>query len=292
MKIVFCSCCKLQSIPRQPTWTRVQEQRPDALVLLGDNIYLEHDHHTDPTRLTNELTQLYAAQHAEANFKEMLQDITARNARLFATYDDHDFLGNNRYGGDHDPVLREAARDALVKAFNPPRTGSDVYSATRLGDVLLLMIDARFYRTARSVSGKNRDAILGVTQWEWLEKELAAATSKFIILASSTTFHRFGDESWEDYPAAFERLRGLLSKRPGALVISGDIHNNQFYDDSGVLELISSGVSRRGLLFGGLRENFGVLDFDADGVNVQFQGRKRKDQASFRIPLNNWNLDA
>ena len=90
--------------------------------------------------------------------------------------------------------------------------------------------------------------------------------------------------------AAFERLRQLIGNRKGALLISGDIHSNQSYDDSGVIELVSSGVSRRGIVFGGLRENFAVLAFGKQGVSVQFRGRKKRDQASFRIELDEWTL--
>ena len=31
-----------------------------------------------------------------------------------------------------------------------------------------------------------------------------------LVVASSTTLHTFGDESWEQYPAAFPRIVTLL----------------------------------------------------------------------------------
>jgi len=285
MRLAFCSCCKIQSVERQPTWALIQHEQPDALLLLGDNIYLEHDQHIDPEKLATELSQHYGRQKQEKNFAELMKDLSARQKPVFAIYDDHDFLGNNRYGGDHDPALREAARRELIKAFAPPMTGSDVYSATTLGNVRLIVLDLRFYRTAPRVSRNNRDALLGVHQWRWLEDELVRADTQYVVVASSTTYHAFDSESWEQYPAAFERLRQLIGKRNGALLISGDIHGNQSYDDSGVIELVSSGVARRGIVFGGLRENFATLDFGNEGVSVQFRGRKQRDQASFRIEL-------
>lgn len=110
MKILFCSCCKLQSFTPQPVWGKIQQERPDALLLLGDNVYLDHDQHGDPKKLSAELQQKYANQFAEPNFVALLSDMASRGAPVFATYDNHDFLGNNRYGGDHDPGLAEAAR--------------------------------------------------------------------------------------------------------------------------------------------------------------------------------------
>src|SRR5215510_16085484 len=123
LRLAFCSCCKVQSVPQQPAWAGIQAARPDALLLLGDNVYLDHDHHVDADKLQRELENRYADQLMEPNFSKLLAEMRGPGKRLFAIYDDHDFLGNNRYGGDHDPTLRDAARNALVAAFAPPRTG-------------------------------------------------------------------------------------------------------------------------------------------------------------------------
>ena len=290
LRMVFCSCCKVQSVADQPGWSAIRAEQPDVLVLLGDNVYLDHDHHSDPDKLRSELRSLYARQFAEPHFARLITDLRAAGKPVFAIYDDHDFLGNNRYGGEHDPVLRETARAELIAAFDPPRTGSDVYSATRIQDMLLLVLDERFYRTAPSASKTNRDAILGAAQWLWLEQQLANTSAPYVAIASSTTYHKFADESWEQYPAAFERLRALIGNRAGALLLSGDIHRNESYDDSGVLELVSSGIARHGVVFGGLRENYAILDFEDEGVDVNFHGHKRRDQMQFRIPLSQWSL--
>ena len=60
MKIAAASCAKVQSLPDQPAWAEIQAERPDVLLLLGDNIYLDHDHHSDPEALRSELSALYA----------------------------------------------------------------------------------------------------------------------------------------------------------------------------------------------------------------------------------------
>jgi len=290
MRVVFCSCCKIQQINPQPIWSDIQARKPDVLLLLGDNIYLDHDSHDDPKALQTELQTCYARQLRETNFAALLVDLKARAARVLAIYDDHDFLGNNRYGGDNPPSMREAARSALSDAFSPPRTGDDIYSASTFGNVLILMLDTRFYRRRPADSATSRDAVLGESQWTWLEQQLAAPTPAFVILASGSTFHRFDNESWEQYPTAFERLRSLLGHRKGTMFLSGDIHSNEAYDDSGVLELASSGVARRGIVFGGKRANYGVLDFDATGVDVEFVSRKKSNRAKFRVSLDDWSL--
>ena len=65
MKIAVASCTKLQQTNPQQVWSEIQNERPDVLLLTGDNIYLDHDNHKDPAKLREELQRLYAAQLAE-----------------------------------------------------------------------------------------------------------------------------------------------------------------------------------------------------------------------------------
>lgn len=292
-KLAFASCAKFQDQPQQPAWDDIRIQRPDALLLLGDNIYLDHDHHGDPKVLGAELRQLYAQQFAVPSFKALLNDMRDRHAPVIAIYDDHDFLGNNRYGGDVDPSLRDAARKEFVSAFNPVMTGPDVYARYALGAnnlIDLIVLDERFYRTRPSDAGGDRNAILGAQQWDWFEQQVAQSQASYLVVASSTTVHTFGDESWEQYPGAFQRLVKLLSKRRGALVLTGDVHRNAAYDDSGLIELVSSAVARNGIVFGAERRNFGMLTFDTQAVDVKLESLKAGWRFNFRIPLQNWEL--
>jgi phosphodiesterase/alkaline phosphatase D-like protein len=292
MKLVFCSCSKLQSYTPQPVWNRIRAESPDVLLMLGDNIYLDNDNHDDPAALSAELRQLYQAQLGEPNFAALKSDLALRGAAVIATYDDHDCVGNNRGGADSPSALRDAARRELVTAFAPPMTGADVYSVSQFGVVRLIVLDTRYYRSDATTSNNDRNGILGGQQWTWLEALLQTpAATPFTVVATSTPVHRFGEnESWEDHPGAFIRLRDLVAGRAGTLVVSGDIHHNDQYDDSGVVELVSSGVSRKGWVFGGKRENYGVLTFDATGVDVKFEGLKHRERASFRVNLSAWHL--
>jgi alkaline phosphatase D len=292
MKLVFCSCSKLQSYSPQPVWDRIRAESPDVLLMLGDNVYLDDDNHREPAALAQELRGLYRAQVAEPHFAELRADLVGRGAHLIATYDDHDCLGNNRGGADSPAPLREAARQELINAFGPPTTGADVYSVSQFGNVRLIVLDSRFYRSAATMANKDRNGVLGGQQWTWFEALLQGLSpGPFTLVATSTPVHKFGqNEAWEDHPGAFARLRDLLAGRPGTLVLSGDIHHNDQYDDSGVVELVSSGVSRKGWVWGGKRENYGLLAFDDAGVDVEFKGLKHGEQASFRIDLANWHL--
>ncbi len=291
MKIAFGSCSKLQDTNPQPVWDEIRAEKPDALLLLGDNIYLDHNNHTVAADLSAELKGLYAAQSAEPSFAALRADMKARGKPVIAIYDDHDFLGNDRCGGESQQLLRVAARAELIAAFNPPRTGADVYSSQVLGPVRLIVLDTRYYRETVAASASDRSAILGAAQWTWLEAELGRNDTTFAVIGSSTTFHHHaGTEAWEFYPAAFARLRDLLRGRVGALVLSGDIHHNALYDDSGVIEVVSSAVARRGVVFGGKRKNYGVLEFDAAGVKIDLRALKAGDRFRTQVMLGDWKL--
>lgn len=291
MKLIAASCNKLQDISPQPIWAQLQAERPDVLLLHGDNVYLQHNQHDDPLLLAAELRGLYDAQLAEPAFAALLADLQARGGHLAAIYDDHDFLGDNRGGGDGGAALREAARFEFIRAFAPPLTnGSEVYRVLQLGLVDLVVLDERYYRTSLTTSRDDRDAILGNAQWAWLEGTLAASTAPYLVIASGTTLHDYGNESWEHYRAAFARLTGLLKARRGALIVSGDLHRNTVYDDSGVIEIVSSAVARRGMVFGAVRQNYAVLSFDEEGLRVDMGSLKVGGRLDFRIPLSKWAL--
>jgi alkaline phosphatase D len=290
MKIAVASCAKMQQLQIQPAWKDIQSAQPDVLLLLGDNIYLDHDSHNDPTQLASELRTLYTRQRNQPEFASLLADLAKRSAPVIAIYDDHDFLGNNRYGGDSIPALREAARAEFIRAFSPLKTGDDVYCVHKLGAVDLALLDARFYRQRPQCSAGDRDAILGAVQWNWLEEAVASSTAPYLLVASSTTVHTFADESWEQYPAAFQRLLNLLARRSGAFVVSGDIHRNEAYDDTGLIEIVTSAVARRGNGWGGERRNWVLLSFDANAMQVDMRSLKANGRKAFSVSLANWTL--
>ena len=290
MKLAAASCAKLRDVNPQTAWTEMLHERPNVLLLLGDNVYLNNDGHTSPAALAAELCLRYQEQRAEPGLAALLADIQSRGGAVVALYDDHDFLGNDRCGGDEVVALREAARAELIRAFAPQTTGGEIYSAQRFGLVDLVVLDTRFYRQSAATSGADPNGMLGAAQWAWLEQVVASAKAPYLLLASSTTLHNFGHQSWEHYPAAFKRLTTLLQRRSGALVVSGDLHSNAAYDDSGVIEIVTSAVARRGALFKAERKNYAILDFSSDAVHVVQRSLKVGSRFDFSIALSHWTL--
>jgi phosphodiesterase/alkaline phosphatase D-like protein len=290
MKLIAASCASIRDVNPQPAWAEIAAERPDVVLLLGDNVYLERNDHTDPELLVAEFESLYAQQFAEPGFAALLADLKLRGGHLVAIYDDHDFLGDNRGGGSESAALRKAARAEFVRVFAPLQTGTDVYRIQRFGLVDVIVLDERFYRNAAQASRSEPDAILGQAQWSWFERAVSASAAKYLLVASSTTLHSYGDQSWEQYPAAFARMIALLRGRPGALVVSGDVHRNAAYDESGVIEIVTSGVAQRGLTFGVVRKNYGILTFEEDALHVELRSLKVGNRFNFTIPIERWSL--
>ncbi len=72
--------------------------------------------------------------------------------------------------------------------------------------------------------------------------------------------------------------------------VSGDVHLNACYDDNGVIEIVTSAVARRGLVFGAPRRNYGLFSFGPDAVRIELRNLKVGSRFDFRIPLSDWVL--
>ena len=55
--IAAASCANIQQVNPQPVWSEIRAERPDVLLLLGDNIYLDHDRHSSPDKLQRDIAR-------------------------------------------------------------------------------------------------------------------------------------------------------------------------------------------------------------------------------------------
>ena len=72
--------------------------------------------------------------------------------------------------------------------------------------------------------------------------------------------------------------------------MTGDVHRNETYDDSGLIEVVTSAVARRGLGLGAERRNWAMFTFTDSVVGVQLHSLKVNWRRDFTIPLANWTL--
>lgn len=235
-RIAFGSCYKTD---RDPTvWTTIASRNPDALVLLGDNVYAD-------TRDPAKLRDAWHALESTESFAALRERVV-----LLATWDDHDY-GENDAGREY-PIRAESQRAFLDFLREPAdsrrREREGVYESYTFGPegrrVQIILLDTRYHRsglTRRESRGANADGrhgfylrdesesatMLGETQWEWLEQRLREPADVRLI-GSSIQFvaedHFW--ERWEQFPRERSRLLRLLGDAGDSAVVflSGDRH--------------------------------------------------------------------
>lgn len=288
-KIAFTSCAKIQAVKNQKVWDEVAEHEPDALLLLGDNVYMKREDHDEPAALAEDLDKRWRKQLAEPHFAALLVGLRARGAAVLATWDDHDSFGDDRYGADLDARLAAAAREVFLRRAPVSKTSPLIYCRADVGDACILMLDARSFRSAKDAAN-DRDGMLGDAQWRWLEAHLASDRPRYTLVCNGSPLHDYRSEGWLEWPAARARMCELLRDQPGVLFLAGDVHDNEIGEADGVIEVISSAVARVGKILRWKLANYGVLELRADGVQVTLRGRQKKQRRDAFIPLADWRV--
>lgn len=246
-RIVFGSCAN-QNNPC-PIWEKVAEQKPELLVLLGDNIYADLEDGKLKTADPAKIASCYQA----------LADLPAFQAlrgstKVLATWDDHDY-------GDNDAGVEYPHKEASQKLFldffgvpadSPRRERKGVYHAEVFGPpgrrVQVIMLDGRYHRSklakgpyqrSAGYSGtiapylENKDpaaTLLGEEQWAWLAEQLRQPADLRLIgsgIQVVSEDHPF--EKWTNIPAERARLYKLIrdTKADGVVLLSGDRHHGE-----------------------------------------------------------------
>lgn len=278
MRIAIASCAKIQKQAVQPAWKAIEDVRPDLLLLLGDNVYQNNSKWDG-----KELELRYQQQMAEPNFASLVSKVP----RL-AIYDDHDFGPNNVYGVGSSritPAQKEKSRALFHKYMNCAPNPPEIYGAKTFGDVKVILLDERFYRT--SPSAKNA-TVLGATQEEWFRSEMKSPGVVTLICSSSPIAAK--DQRLDEYPGFLQLLKDVLVTAPRTLLLSGDIHENQFkfHKKLGLFEVTSSGVGRPPILGGDPLDNYGIIEIDKAQVSIKLSGRRKKDNLSATIRIDSW----
>lgn len=208
-RLAFGSCTRTTD---QPIFTTIQDLSPDLFLFVGDNTYADSDD-------LGAQRQHYRWAHGRDG-----RDALMRGTPTLATWDDHDFVGNNTDGS-------EPGRDTALRAFQEywanGAYGSDdtpgVFSSHVFGDVQVILLDDRYHRG-------NDDSILGDAQTAWLYEALLAEDVSFRLLVSGSQFTTQGSsDSWAEFPEAQEDLLRTIADNgtSGVVLLSGDIHRSE-----------------------------------------------------------------
>ena len=275
--------CSFQ-FSRQKIWKTVVEKDPQLWVWLGDIVY------ADVAGIGKTLAQKYAQTDANKNYGLLKQ-----TCPIIATWDDHDYGGNNFLG---DFVNKKESKQIFLDFLKAPeddprRTQDGVYTSYMYGEgqqkVKVILLDTRYNC---QFPGADAD-MLGDEQWEWLEKELLGSDARLNVIGSSIQFvaNVPSFENWDKFPSAQNRMLELIAqtKAKGVVFISGDVHfteaSKRKYDqvDYPIYDFTSSGLThgnniqgtnknpyRLGKRYG--RHNFGFIDIDWEEDRLTFTG--------------------
>lgn len=250
--IAFGSCAN-QDKPL-PIFDVVAAQKPELLIMLGDNIYADLDKKKEVTvELIREKYQILSTIPGWQKLRG--------SCPMLATWDDHDYGKNDM--GEEWPLKKESQSILLdflgVPADSPRRKQEGVYHANIFGPpgkrVQVIMLDTRYFRSKLKRADRpdfasgirvppylpNTDAgatMLGEEQWKWFEEQLKQPAEVRLIGSSVQAVHdEHPWEKWGNIPAERQRFFDLIrsTKASGVIVLSGDRHYAELSVDATVV---------------------------------------------------------
>ena len=263
-------------------WDTIGTQRPIAMLMLGDNVYIDQPQHS--------LCQHYC--YYRRQDRPEWRRLVAQTP-VFAIYDDHDFGTNDCIPGPHieQPAWKRSVWNIFRQNWANPAYGGgekqpgcwfDFY----IGDVHVILIDGRYYRDLRG------GTMLGPAQKAWLKRTLRDSQGVFKLLASPVPWtpgiKPGSKDPWDGFPQEREEIFSFLEthKIDGVVLVSADRHRTDLRtterpDGYTLYEFESSKLTNRhthpvvktsGLVWGYNKKcSFGLMKFDtrqADPVVV------------------------
>ena len=214
--------------PNERMWNTIGSFDPQAILLFGDNVYID-----DPESV---VMQQYTYHRRQS--RPEWRKLTARSP-VYTIWDDHDFSTDDSWGGA-DIDIPFWKKDWVFPIFrqnwaNPGYGGGDdqpgCWFSFHIGDVDFIMLDCRYYRTSpKDKSGEK--TMLGPVQKKWLKEQLKSAKGTFKVICSSVPwdFRTKGNSSdtWNGYKEEHEEILSFLEteKIEGVVLMSADRHRS------------------------------------------------------------------
>lgn len=200
--------------------------KPDAMIWLGDNVYLREVDWWDPAGIDYRYSQ--------SRQTPDLQPLLA-SAAHYATWDDHDYGPND---SDRSYVHKDAALETFSRFWPNPTYGMPgvpgVFTQFQWGDAEFFLLDDRYHRAPNDAPAHER-VYFGAEQLQWLLDALTASQAPFKIIASGGQILN-PIEIFETYskvaPAERSTFLDQLRQRQidGLVFLSGDRHHTELIE--------------------------------------------------------------
>jgi alkaline phosphatase D len=199
----------------------IAASRPDVMLWLGDNLYLQLPDLYDPASM--------AARYRRQRAFAPLQNLLTATSHL-AIWDDHDYGPND---SDASYVMKGETLKLFGRYWPNPSLGlpdqQGAFSEARYGDVLFFLLDDRSFRSPDRWPDGPDKTMFGARQLEWLKQALVFAPRSAIkIVAGGGQFwnrtSRF--EGWQHFATERTAFADWLAREriEGVIFLSGDRH--------------------------------------------------------------------
>lgn len=260
-------------------WDTIGAIEPRALLLLGDNVYID-----DPE--TPEMQRFhYYRRQSQPEWGKL-----AKNVPIYSIWDDHDFTTNDGWGGPdiEKPSWKRKVWEIYKENWDNPHYGGGeenpgCWYDFRIGKVHFIMLDGRYYRESPKTESPS---MLGPVQMKWLKKTLADEPATFKVICTNVPMapkvKPGSKDTWDGYSEERSEIYRFIAdkKIPGVVILSADRHRSDAYKvDTKIegmyplFEFSSSRLTNQHVhklidhsLFGyNEKQSFGRVDFDLTG---------------------------
>lgn len=205
-------------------FTAIHERHPDAMLWLGDNVYLREVDWFSRTGIM--------ARYTHTRSLEEMQPLLA-STHHYAIWDDHDYGPND---SDRSYIHKHTTLEAFRRFWGNPTYGlngdaSGITTAFQWADMDFFLLDNRFFRRPnRRSSGE--PVYFGEDQLEWLIDALANSRAPFKFVATGGQILNT-EALYENYVNLAPEERAYLLGRieeediKGVIFLTGDRHHTE-----------------------------------------------------------------
>lgn len=214
-------------------FSAIQEQQPDAMLWLGDNVYLREVDWYSRTGIQHRYTHMRS--------QPELQPLLA-NTHHYAIWDDHDFGPND---SDRSYIHKDKTREAFDLFWGNPTTGlpgqNGITTFFQWADIDFFLLDNRTFRSPNNCKTCS-PTLLGEEQLNWLIEALTYSQAPFKIVAiggqvlnPAPVFENMANHHASERTELLRRIEaeGIT----GVIFLSGDRHHTELSKltfDSGI----------------------------------------------------------
>ena len=207
-------------------WNVINDHSPHCLLMMGDNVYIDHPKERDVQRFC------YYQRQSSRPWRRLLSTVP-----VAAIWDDHDFGVNDDYGGPkkYEPAWKPEVLEVFRQNWPNPAFADDentpgIWFDFKIANVQFFMLDCRYYREP---STAEHPSMLGPVQLQWLKNQLKASDATFKVIVSSVPW---ADEAkgamegrydtWRGYQQEREEIFNFLTENEikGVFLIAADRH--------------------------------------------------------------------